>query len=57
MQIFLAWSRLMRGWGELGSSYNLFSCFKSDTKNYVIFFCLQLLFEFFWQIGLLNYVI
>jgi len=47
MQIFLAWSRLMRGWGELGSSYNLFSCFKSDTKNYVIFFCLQLLFEFF----------
>jgi len=26
--------------------YKLFSYFKQDIKNYVIFFCLQLLFEF-----------
>jgi len=43
MQMILALSRLTRGWGELGSSYNLFSCFKSDIEDYVIFFS-QLLF-------------
>jgi len=40
----------MRGWGELRSSHNLFSCFKSDTKDYVIFFS-QFFFGFvFWQL-------
>ena len=46
MQMLLAWSRLIRGWGGLGSFYKLFSCYKSDTRNYVIFFCTQVLFEF-----------
>ena len=26
LQIILAWSRLTRGWGGLGSFYNIFSC-------------------------------
>jgi len=43
IQMLLAWSRSMRGWGEHERFYNLFSCFKSDTKNYVIFFYLQML--------------
>jgi len=43
----LAWSRLMRGWGGLGRFYNIFSCFKLDTKNYVIFFWSQMLLEVF----------
>jgi len=47
MQMLLTWSRLIRDWGELRSSYNLFNCFKSDTENYVILFYSQLLFEFF----------
>jgi len=51
LQIILAWSRLTRGWGGLESFYKLFSSFKSDTKNYVIFFCSQLLFEFLDKVG------
>jgi len=47
LQIILAWSRLTRGWGELGRFYNLFSCFKSDIKIYVILFCPQLILEVF----------
>jgi len=37
-QIILAWSRWKRGWGGLRSFFYIFSCLKSDTKNYVIFF-------------------
>ena len=47
LQIILAWSRLTRGWGELGRFYNLFSGFKSDIKIYVILFCPQLILEVF----------
>ena len=47
LQIILAWSRLTRGWGGLGSFYSIFSCLKSDTKNCVIFFYLQTLLEVF----------
>jgi len=46
LHILLAWSKWTRGWDELRSFYNLFSCFKIDTEDYVIFFCSQLLFEF-----------
>ena len=47
LQIILAWSRLTRVWGGLESFYNIFSCFKSDSKNYVIFFYPQMLLEVF----------
>jgi len=56
LQIIFTWSRLTKGWDGLRSFYNLFSCFKSDTNNYVKFFS-QLFFEFFLQSDVLNFVI
>jgi len=38
---------MTRGWDELERFYNIFSCFKWDTKNYVIFFYPQMLLEVF----------
>jgi len=46
-QMLLAWSRSTRNWGEIERFYNLFSCFKSYIKIYVIFFCSQILLEDF----------
>jgi len=38
MQIFLAWSKLQRGWNRLGGYY-FFSWFQSNSENYENFFC------------------
>jgi len=55
-QIILAWSRLTRGWDGLGSFYNIFSCFKSNTINYIIFFYSKCYWKFLtkWRFELCN---
>ena len=57
LQIILAWSRLTRGWGELGSFYNLLVVLNQILQTMKFSFVRNCYLYFSRQIDVLNYVI